>query len=67
MKPISEIFTDTEERILDIYVRKSRKEVIKDIETAMPLITDPELCDNCKSLLLKLQSMSDQDFDNLDL
>lgn len=67
MKTISEIFTDTEERILDIYVRKDRKEVIKDIETAMPLITDPELNDNCKSLLLKLQAMSDGDFDNLDL
>ncbi len=67
MKTISEIFTDTEERILDIYVRKDRKEVIRDIETAMPLITDPELSDNCKSLLLKLQAMSDGDFDDLDL
>ncbi len=43
------------------------KEVIRDIETAMPLITDPELSDNCKSLLLKLQAMSDGDFDDLDL
>ena len=67
MKPISEIFTDNEARILDIYVRKERKEVLHDIETALPLITEPELCDNCKSLMLKLQSMSDQDFDNLDL
>lgn len=67
MRKVSEIFTDTEERILDIYVRKERKEVIQDIETAMPLITDPELSDNCKSLLIKLQSMNDQDFDNLDL
>lgn len=67
MKTISEIFTDTEERILDIYVRKDRKEVIRDIETAMLLITDPELSDNCKSLLLKLQAMSDGDFDDLDL
>ena len=67
MSKVSEIFTDTEERILDIYVRKERREVIQDIETAMPLITDPELSDNCKSLLIKLQSMNDQDFDNLDL
>ncbi len=67
MRKVSEIFTDTEERILDIYVRKERREVIQDIETAMPLITDPELSDNCKSLLIKLQSMNDQDFDNLDL
>ena len=67
MIKVSEIFTDTEERILDIYVRKERREVIQDIETAMPLITDPELSDNCKSLLIKLQSMNDQDFDNLDL
>ena len=43
------------------------KEVIRDIEIAMPLITDPELSDNCKSLLLKLQAMSDGDFDDLDL
>lgn len=67
MRKVSEIFTDTEERILDIYVRKERREVIQDIETAMPLITDPELSDNCKSLLIKLQSMNDRDFDNLDL
>ena len=67
MRKVSEIFTETEERILDIYVRKERREVIQDIETAMPLITDPELSDNCKSLLIKLQSMNDQDFDNLDL
>ena len=67
MRKVSEIFTFTEERILDIYVRKERREVIQDIETAMPLITDPELSDNCKSLLIKLQSMNDQDFDNLDL
>ncbi len=67
MRKVSEIFTDTEERILDIYVRKERREVIQDIENAMPLITDPELSDNCKSLLIKLQSMNDQDFDNLDL
>jgi len=67
MSKVTEIFTDTEARILDIYVRKERKEVIHDIETAMPLITDPELSDNCKSLLLKLEAMEDQDFDNLDL
>ena len=67
MSKVSEIFTDTEERILDIYVRKERKEVIHDIETAMPLITDPEITDNCKSLLNKLKAMDDQDFDNLDL
>ena len=44
MKPISEIFTDNEARILDIYVRKERKEVLHDIETALPLITVRVLC-----------------------
>ena len=55
------------ESIFGIYVRKEKREVVQDIETAMPLITNPELSDNCKSLLIKLQSMNDQDFDNLDL
>ena len=67
MSKVSEVFTDTEARILEIYVRKERKEVIKDIETAFPLVEEPEMKDNCESLLLKLKAMEDQDFDNLDL
>jgi hypothetical protein len=65
MRAVSQIFTDTEKRILDIYVRKERREVMRDIETALPLVTDPELNDNCKSLINKLKDMEDQEFDNL--
>jgi len=50
-----------------IYVKKERKEVIREIETAMPLVTEPELVDNCKSLVNKLKEMGDREFDNLDL
>ena len=67
MSKVSEIFTDTEERILEIYVRKERKEVIKDIETVIPMVEEPEMKDNCESLLIKLKAMEDQDFDNLNL
>ncbi len=67
MSRISNIFSDTEARILNIYVKKERKEVIREIETAMPLVTEPELVDNCKSLVNKLKEMDDREFDNLDL
>ena len=67
MSKVSEVFTDTEARILEIYVRKERKEVIKDIETVIPMVEEPEMKDNCESLLIKLKAMEDQDFDNLNL
>lgn len=67
MSKVSNIFSDTEARILNIYVKKERKEVIREIETAMPLVTEPELVDNCKSLVNKLKEMDDREFDNLDL
>ena len=67
MSKVSEILTDTEARILEIYVKKERKEVIKDIETVIPMIDEPEMKDNCESLVIKLKAMEDQDFDNLDL
>lgn len=40
---------------------------MKDIETALPLITDTELIDNCKSLLGKLDEMSDEKFEHMPL
>lgn len=64
---VSHIFTDTEERILAIYVKKERKEVIKDIETVIPFIDEPEMKDNCESLIQKLNAMEDRDFEELDL
>jgi hypothetical protein len=67
MSKVSNIFSDTEARILNIYVKKERKEVIREIETAMPLVTEPELVDNCKSLVNKLKEMEDREFDMLDL
>ena len=67
MSKVSEILTDTEARILEIYVKKERKEVIKDIETVIPMIDEPEMKDNCESLVLKLKAMDDKDFDELDL
>ena len=67
MSKVSNIFSDTEARILNIYVKKERQEVIREIETAMPLVTEPELVDNCKSLVNKLKEMEDREFDMLDL
>ena len=67
MSMVSELFTDTEARILEIYVKKERKEVIKDIETVIPMIDEPEMKDNCESLVIKLKSMDDRDFNDLDL
>lgn len=64
---ISNMFTDTEERIMDLYSRRSRLEVISHIETALILVKDPDMIDECQNLLIKLKEMKDEDYLNLDL
>jgi len=64
---ISNMFTDTEERIMDLYKRRTRLEVISHIETALILVNDPDMIDECQNLLIKLKEMRDEDYLNLDL
>ena len=67
MSMVSELFTHDELCILDIYVRRTRKEVIEKIESAIPEVDDPMLVDHCKSLAAKLSGMGDEDYNILDL
>ena len=57
---ISNMFTDTEERIMDLYKRRTRLEVISHIETALILVNDPDMIDECQNLLIKLKEMRDE-------
>ncbi len=63
---VSEFFTHDECLIIEMYLRKSRGEVIEDIENAMPYIEDPEMHKVCEKLLVKLNGMSDDSFNNMD-
>ncbi len=66
MGNIITIINEDERCILEMYIRKGRKEVIGNIEEAMPYV-DSDIKETCEELLKKLQNMSDEDFDNLDL
>ena len=67
MSMVSEILTYDESRILNMYARKPREEVIENIEFVLPYIPDTEMKDNCKSLLNKLRALSNKDYDELDV
>ena len=67
MSSISEILTFEESRVLHIYAKKTREEVIGSIEFVLPYITDNEMKDVVKSLLDKLHSISNEDFEELDV
>lgn len=66
MGNITTIINEDERCILEMYIIKGRKEVITNLEEAMPYV-DPDIKDLCENLLKKLGKMSDEDFDNLDL
>ncbi len=61
------VFTDYEERIMDLYKRRTRLEVISHIETALILVKDPDMIDECQNLVNKLKEMKDEEYLNLEL
>ena len=66
---IGEIITFEECQILSMYVRKSRKEVIEEIEKVLPDIKDDDevMFEMVQTLLKKLNNMTDESFKELDL
>ena len=63
---VSETFTHDECMIIEMYLRKSRREVINDIETAIPYLEELEMHKVCDKLVNKLKEMSDESFDDMD-
>lgn len=64
---ISDMFTDNEERLINMYARRPRTEVIRQIEMALAFVNDPVMIDSANALLQKLNGMTDVDYYNLDL
>ena len=66
---IGEIITFEECQILNMYVRKDRKEVIEEIEKVLPDIKEDDevMFEMVQTLLKKLNNMTDESFKELDL
>lgn len=66
---IAETLTQDECLILNMYYRKNRKEVIGEIESLLPDIKEDDevMYEIVKILLKKLNNMTDEFFNNLDL
>lgn len=67
---MNELFNNDECIVLEIYMKKSREEVLNDLKEALPLVDD-EGEDNMKEvlegLIPKVEAMSDEEYDDLEL
>ena len=63
---ISTFLSEDERLILQMYSKKKRKEVIYDLELALPLV-DENIRIETESTLKKLKEMDDDTFNNLDI
>lgn len=60
-------FDDDDFGIIEIFIKKERKEVIDDIREAIERIDDGDMKDKCNKLKEKLEQMSDKDFNSLEI
>lgn len=67
---MNELFNNDECIVLEIYMKKSREEVLNDLKEALPLVDDTGE-DNMKEvlegLIPKVEAMSDEEYDDLEL
>lgn len=49
--------------LVQSFSHESKNAFIKDISSSIPLIQDPELSKKCKRLLLKVNDMTNEEFD----
>lgn len=61
------MFTLEESNLICIYAGKSRKEVIEDIEKALPYLDDPDMEELADRTIGKLRNMTDGEFEQLEL
>lgn len=60
-------FDDDDFGIIEIFIKKQRKEVIDEIKEAIEHIDDGEMKGKCIKLKEKLEKLSDKEFDSLEI
>ena len=63
---ISTFLSEDERLILEIYGKKKRKEIIDELELALPFVEE-NIRPETESTLKKLKAMDDETFNNLDI
>jgi len=61
------MFTVEESNLICIFARESRREVIKDIERALPYLDDTDMLELSNRVIGKLRDMTDEEFEQLEL
>lgn len=60
-------FTVEEVNLICIFAEESRSEVIEDIERALQYLDDPDMKELSNRIIGKLQNMTDEEFEQLEL
>lgn len=60
-------FTVEEVNLICIFAGESRNEVIEDIKRALPYLDDPDMGELSNRIIGKLQNMTDEEFEQLEL
>lgn len=60
-------FSVEESNLICIYAGEGRNEVIKDIERALPYLSDPDMEELSHRIIEKLHNMTDDEFEQLEL
>ena len=60
-------FTVEESNLICIFASENREDVIKDINRALPYLDDKDLVELSHRVLDKLQNMTDEEFEQLEL
>ena len=60
-------FTVEESNLICVFAGESRVEVIEDINRALPYLEDEEMIELSQRVLDKLQNMTDEEFEQLEL
>lgn len=60
-------FTVEEVNLICIFAGESRSEAIEDMERALPYLDDPDMEELIHRIIGKLQNMTDEEFEQLEL
>ncbi len=60
-------FTVEEVNLICIFAGESRNEVIEDMERALPYLEDTDMEELSHRVIVKLQNMADEEFEQLEL
>lgn len=60
-------FTVEEVNLICIYAGESRSEIIKDMESTLKYLDDPDMEELSNRIIRKLRNMTDEEFEQLEL